>query len=132
MQPVVYADLKCLQDENYRVRGIGVHVTSLLRARCRSGFRNAKAIGLVDPQLSELLSEYRTLFDEISYASNICFDKDLGIFIDGSPMGHDARFSARFMKHPAFLRAVVVHDFIPLVWLEIFRPETGRFDFVGN
>ncbi len=34
--PVIYADLRCLQDPNYRVRGIGHHVAALLRTREQS------------------------------------------------------------------------------------------------
>jgi glycosyltransferase involved in cell wall biosynthesis len=132
MQPVIYADLRCLQDENYRVRGIGVHVSSLFRTRQRSRFSNVKAIGLVDPQLPKLLPEYRTLFDEISYATNICWNEERGIFIDGSPMGHDARFSARFMRHPAFLKAAVVYDFIPLDWPGYLPTVTSRIDYIGK
>jgi hypothetical protein len=95
MQPVIYADMRCLQDPNYRVRGIGHHVAALLKTRRDSAFADWKAIGLVDPASPKLPDEYASLVDEVTASVNPCYDGSPAVFIDGTPMTHDLRFSSR-------------------------------------
>lgn len=132
MQPVIYADLRCLQDENYRIRGIGLHVAALLRTRAESAFATHKVIGLVDPQLPALLPEFAPLFDEITGSTNPSIDRGPAIFLDGSPMGHDSKFTACFMNRPDFLRAAVIYDFIQLDWPGYLPTVTSRIDYLGK
>lgn len=116
MELTIYVDLRCLQDENYRVRGIGQHVAALLRTREQSPFSTCRAIGLIDPQSGELPGEIVSLVDAVTASVNPCTKGQPAVYIDGTPMTHDPRFSLRFENHPAFLRAAVVYDFIPLEW----------------
>lgn len=132
MLPVLYVDLRPLQDENYRVRGIGQHVAALLRARKQSAFSGYKTIGLVDWQLPDLLPEFHSLVDEISYSVNPCRSSERAVFMDGSPMGHDSRFTARFMNHPGFLKAVVLYDFIPLDWPGYLPTVSSRVNYFAK
>lgn len=132
MQPVVYVDLRALQDENYRVRGIGHHVAALLRARRKSAFSSCRTIGLVDSQLPQMLPEFRALVDEITYSTNPCLTRERAVFVDGSPMGHDSRFTARLANHPAFLKAVVIYDFIPFDWPGYLPTVTSRIDYFAK
>ena len=128
----LYVDLRPLQDENYRVRGIGQHIAALLRARRQSAFTIYKTIGLVDSQLPEILPEFRALVDEITYSTNPCCKGERAIFVDGSPMGHDSRFTARFVNHSAFLRAAVIYDFIPVDWPGYLPTLGSRIDYFGK
>lgn len=132
MQVSIYADLRCLQDENYRVRGIGQHVASLLRARPQSAFATCRTIGLIDAQLPDLLPEFRSLADEVTYSTNPCCNHERALFVDGSPMGHDSRFTVRFVNHPAFLRAAVVYDFIPFDWPGYLPAVPSRIDYIAK
>lgn len=116
MQPVIYVDLRCLQDPNYRVRGIGHHVAALLRTRRQSSLSNYRTIGLIDLQAPELPEECASWVDELTASVNPCCNSTPAVFIDGTPMTHETRFSLRFLNHPAFLKAAVVYDFIPLDW----------------
>lgn len=132
MQPVIYADLRCLQDPRYRVRGIGQHVAALLRTRQQSTFSNWKMIGLVDPRSPKLPQECASWVDDVSASVNPSCDNTSAIFIDGTPMTHDTRFSVRFQSHPAFLRAAVIYDFIPLEWPGYLPTVASRIDYAAK
>lgn len=132
LQDVIYVDLRPLQDENYRLRGIGLHIAALLRARRQSRFSTHKTIGLVDPQLPDLLPEFRSLVDQTTYSTNPCSIGRRAIFLDGSPMGHDSSFTARFVNHPAFLKAAVIYDFIPFDWPGYLPTVNSRIDYVAR
>jgi len=132
MQPEVYVDLRPLQDENYRVRGIGQHLAALLRARKQSAFAAYKTIGLVDWQLPEIFPEFHPLVDEITYSINPCLDGERAIFLDGSPMGHDSRFTARFVNHPGFIKAAVLYDFIPFDWPGYLPTVNSRVSYLAK
>jgi glycosyltransferase involved in cell wall biosynthesis len=132
MQPVVYADLRCLQDEDYRVRGIGQHFTALLRTREQSAFSRWKTIGLVDPLAPKLPAEYAALVDEVSGSANACCNGAPAVFIDGTPMTHDTRLSLRFENHPSFFRAAVIYDFIPLDWPGYLPTIGHRIDYLAK
>jgi glycosyltransferase involved in cell wall biosynthesis len=132
MDPIIYADLRCLQDCGYRVRGIGHHVSALVRTRRQSAFCNCKLIGLTDPAAPQLPDEYAQFVDEVTCSVNpVCHDTP-AVFIDGTPMTHDTRFSLRFMAHPAFLTAAVVHDFIPLDWPGYLPTLQSRIDYLAK
>lgn len=132
MQSLIYADLRCLQDLGYRPRGIGYHTSALLRARRHSSFRDWKAVGLIDPKLPELPPEVAALVDEITPSVNPLCNGVPQIFLDGSPMTHDTRFSLRFINHPAFLRAAVLYDFIPLDWPGYLPNPATRIEYLAK
>jgi glycosyltransferase involved in cell wall biosynthesis len=132
MDPIVYADLRCLQDYNYRIRGIGHHVSALIRTRRQSVFSKCKLIGLTDPAGPKLPDEYYPFVDEVTSSLNPVCKSTPAVFIDGTPMTHDTRFSLRFMAHPAFLTAAVVHDFIPLDWPGYLLTLQSRIDYLAK
>jgi glycosyltransferase involved in cell wall biosynthesis len=132
MSGIIYADLRCLQDHRYRVRGIGHHLAALLRTRGHSALSRWKMIGLVDPASPKLPFEIASLVDEVSTSANPRKPSAPAIFIDGTPMTHDSRFSLRFRNHPAFFRAAVVHDFIPLDWPGYLPTIASRIDYVAK
>ena len=132
MHRTIYVDLRCLQDRNYRVRGIGQHVSALLRARKQSNFASTRTVGLVEKRSPPLPAECSALVDEVSASVNPCVDGAPAIFIDGTPMTHDTRFSLRFVGNPAFLTAAVVYDFIPLDWPGYLPSVARRIDYLAK
>ncbi len=133
MQPVIYVDLRWLQDPGYRARGIGHHVSALLRTRNHSLCSGWKTIGLIDAEALPLPDECSYLVDEVSSSPNpICKGAAAAVFIDGTPMTHDTRFTLRFQGHPAFVRAAVVHDFIPLDWPGYLPTTASRIDYFAK
>ena len=132
MQPVVYVDLRCLQDLAYRHRGIGYHTAALLRTRSRSRLSDWKAVGLVDPRFPKLLPEFASLVDETSYSVNPCCNGAPAVFLDGSPMTHDMRFGLRFQDNPRFFTAAVVYDFIPLDWPGYLPTVAKRIEYLSR
>ncbi len=132
MSGTIYADLRCLQDANYRVRGIGRHVAALMRARERSLFSSWKMVGLLDPAWPELPPECASLVEEVTYSVNPSIGEASAVFIDWTPMTHDLRFNLRFQNHPAFFRAAVVYDFIPLDWPGYLPNLADRIYFISK
>jgi glycosyltransferase involved in cell wall biosynthesis len=132
MCPTIYIDLRCLQDYNYRVRGIGQHLTALLRTRSRSALSSVKTIGLIQTQAPSLPAECSSLVDEVTASLNPSFTGSPVVFIDGTPMSHDTRFSLRFVGNPNVLTAAVVYDFIPLDWPGYLPFVANRMDYLAK
>ena len=132
MQPVIYADLRCLQDPKYRVRGIGHHVAALLRTRKQSALSKWKMVGLVEPSSPQLPEECASWVDVINSSVNPCCNDAPAVFIDGTPMTHDTRFSVRFQSHPAFFCAAIIYDFIPLEWPGYLPAVRSRIDYLAK
>src|SRR5690349_15159452 len=132
MQPVIYVDLRCLQDPHYRVRGIGQHVAALLRTRVQCACSDWKTVGLTDPESPKLPYEIASLVDEVSASVNPCCNGAPAVFIDGTPMTHDTRFSLRFQSHPAFFGAAVLYDFIPLDWPGYLPGLSSRIEYLAK
>lgn len=132
MHPVIYVDLRYLQDPLCRVRGIGNHVAALLRTRGQSSFSCWKTVGLLDPQMPQLPPEVASLVDGTTYSTNPCRADALAVFIDASPMTHNMRFALRFPNQPNFLRVAVVYDFIPLDWPGYFPALADRIEYLAR
>ena len=132
MDPVIYADLRCLQDYNYRIRGIGHHVSALIRTRKHNGLANCKLIGLTNPEAPRLPDEYCAFVDEVTCSLNPVSTDAPAVFIDGTPMTHDPRFSLRFLARPEFLTAAVIYDFIPLDWPGYLPGVANRIEYLGK
>jgi glycosyltransferase involved in cell wall biosynthesis len=132
MQPVIYVDARCLQDPEYRVRGIGQHLTSLLRTRNQSSFSQWTTIALCDTQAEMLPAEWRNLFDVVSFSLAPPSNNGRAVFLDGTPMTHDPRFGLRFVGDPHFFKAAVLYDFIPLDWPGYLPTTAHRMEYVGK
>jgi glycosyltransferase involved in cell wall biosynthesis len=76
--------------------------------------------------------EDSSLLDEVSSSINPCCNSAPAVFIDGTPMTHDTRFSLRFLGHPGFFKAAVVYDFIPLDWPGYLPATHQRIDYVAK
>jgi len=127
--PVIYTDLRCLQDPRFQFRGVGNHVASLLRQRQYSAYASSKLVGLVDDALPELPRQYTELIDESSRVVNPAVGRPGAIFIDSSPMTHDPHFSLRFTADRRFFNVAVIYDFIPLDWPGYLMNPASRIDY---
>jgi len=130
--PAIYVDARCLQDPEYQFRGIGQHVSSLLRNRVNTAAGECHLVALVAPDLPALPEEYRGLFDEISFCLNPSLPRNGSIFINASPMTHDPKFTFRFISHQNLLTAAIVYDFIPLDWPGYLAQVSQRIDYLSK
>ncbi len=128
----VYADLRCLQDDQYRSRGIGRHSAQLLQSRYLGDARRFHLIGLVDPGMPSLPNGPRELCDEICESWNPTMPKHGGVFLGLSPMTHDPRAFLRVLGQPQLLTAAVVYDFIPLDWPGYLNSVADRIGYVSR
>jgi len=128
----IYVDARCLQDPQYQFRGVGQHVSALLRTRARSDARNYRTIALVDALLPALPQEYQQQFDSVSLCLNHSFPSSGSIFINASPMTHPQVFSLRFISHQNLLTASIVYDFIPFDWPGYLPQVSHRIDYLSK
>ena len=110
----VHFDLRCLQDNNFKHRGVGYHSVVLLEAARNFLPHDCELIGLVDPLLPSLDECFRSLVDETSsvFAPNVA--KSVSAFVEMSPMTHDPLLAARLLRNDKTFKAAIVYDFIPL------------------
>jgi glycosyltransferase involved in cell wall biosynthesis len=107
-------DVRCLQDPNYGLRGVGQHVRTLLRYRRKdpAATLRFRLIGVRDRDLPPLTAEDRELFEEVrTTAYEIC-GSPTG-FLSTSPMTHSPLPLARLMMRDDIFRAAIIYDFIP-------------------
>jgi glycosyltransferase involved in cell wall biosynthesis len=114
--PTIYVDVRCLQDPSYQYRGVGLHVSSVIRARANTPAASWPLVALSDATLPPVPDSYRQLFDSISPCLNYSFPRTGSVFLNASPMTHHPQFVLRFVPHPRLLTASIVYDFIPLDW----------------
>ncbi len=126
-QPALVVDLRCLQDENYRERGVGRHALGLLQhARLHSRFAAShRIVGVTDPALPALGGAVRALVDSVQQTGYVG-DMTGCWFVQLSPMTHDPLFVARLSSSPRCLRAAAVYDFIPFDFPALYLPDARR------
>ena len=129
---VIYVDCRCLQDESFQYRGIGIHVASLLRSRIKTEARHGSVIGFTDRDMPELPAELRQLLDVVSPCFQPTCSPRGSIFVDSSPMTHDPILALRVADHAATLRACIVYDFIPFDWPGYLPDIASRIDYVSR
>ncbi len=130
-QPALIVDLRCLQDENYRERGVGRHALGLLQhARAHSRFAAGhRIVGVADPALPAPGEVVRSLVDSVQPTGYVG-DMAGCWFVQLSPMTHDPLFTARLSSSPRCLSAAVVYDFIPFDFPARYLPDAvHRLDY---
>jgi glycosyltransferase involved in cell wall biosynthesis len=132
MSPVIYVDLRCLQDPCFQRRGIGQHVASILRSRPENGHSAWTLVGVTDDSLGDLPTEYIGLADEITPVSNVPISQSGAIFVDCSPMTHDPWFSLRFTANSGFLKAAIIYDFIPFDRPGYLPTQIARIEYLAK
>lgn len=110
----LFVDARCLQDPNYRFRGIGQH-SALLLSRAREQLADIcdlRLVGIAAPALPELPELHRSLFDDVQSNAYVRSPGDAW-FLQLSPMTHTPLNIARLAQFDVPVRATVVYDFIP-------------------
>ena len=117
-------DMRCLQDEAYRTRGVG-KVASAIVSHARASLPHAldwRMVGLLDLELPDLAPRHSDLMDELRYAANSWRANATTVFVNLSPMTHDPLFVAHLLDNPNVLPATIFFDFIPLSEPERYLP----------
>ena len=117
-------DMRCLQDEAYRTRGVG-KVASAIVTHARNYLAPAQGwqiVGLLDRELPDLAPQHLELMDELRYAASSRGVSRSTVFVSLSPMTHDPLFVARLLNDPSVFPATIFFDFIPLAEPERYLP----------
>ena len=128
----IYVDIRCLQDPMYQFRGVGNHVSSILRSRRHGPCASCTVTGLVDDKLPPLPREFAILVDDVTHSVNPSVPSAGAVFIDSSPMTHDARFSLRFVAGFRFVNVAIIYDFIPLDWPGYLPTVASRIGYLSK
>lgn len=105
-------DIRCLQDPDYALRGVGRHAGALL-AHARAALPGVRLIGLADRALPLPDDRTRASLDDVRHSAYTGALNGNCTHVQLSPMTHDPLFTARLLHHPAIPSAAVVYDFIP-------------------
>lgn len=132
MPPVIFIDIRSLQDPNYQYRGVGFHVSSLLRSRRTTACAPHHVVGLVDANLPPVPPLYAELVDKVSSCWNPPVLSHGAVFLDMSPMTHPATLGFRFVSGSLFFKAAVIYDYIPLDWPGYFPTLASRIDYFSK
>ena len=124
MDQTVYVDMRCFQ--NHKLRFLSTfeehpdlsggarasqRFLGLLRMRSESAFANWKTVGLIDRRLPHPAAEIAAYVTEISACLNPCFHPSVAaVFIDGTPLTQDPRFSLRFVGQDSVIAAAIAYD----------------------
>lgn len=112
---IVYVDARCLQDENFALRGVGYHSHTLLKHARKHNVR--KLIAIIDEELPPLKDNYSSLFDSTQPHSSISESPNQNesvIFLTLSPMTHPQWRFGPILEKENITSAAIIYDFIPL------------------
>ena len=110
----IYVDARCLQDERFRDRGIGQHVSTLLAEIndfAPAGVR-PELIACVDRSLPPLRSHDRALFTK-EQALGAPLESECTL-LQLSPLTHSPHPLSAALEDPTVRAVAIVYDFIPL------------------
>ncbi len=128
----VLVDLRSLQSPEFQNRGVGIHITALLRTRAKTAASGWRLIGLTDSGLGALPDDVEELCDEIAPSLLRPIPRRPTVFVDASPMTHSPVPTLRFMKNPLVMSAAIVYDFIPLDRDGYFLRTADRIDYFAR
>lgn len=112
---IVYIDARCLQNENFALRGVGYHSYTLLKYAKKYNVR--KLIAIIDEDLPPLKEKHLNLFDSIQTYSNATETKhpnESVFLVSLSPMTHPQWKLGPLLENPNITSAAILYDFIPL------------------
>ena len=130
----IHVDARCLQDDDYRFRGVGQHAASVLASARSSLGRDVdvRLTALLDRSMQPMAPEHAALFDAAQYTGYV----QPGVnhwFLSLSPMTHPPLFSARILARSESRSAAIVYDFIPHEEPERYLPtEAARIGYLNN
>lgn len=117
----VAVDARTLQDENFSLRGIGQHLSSLLAGRDTAAIP-LSLHALTDPMLPPLAPQFVGFFDTVQ-RGGYTGAKPIAL-LSSSPMTHSPLAVARLVQRGIF-RAALVYDFIPHDFADRYLPDIG-------
>jgi len=112
---MVYVDARCLQDENFALRGVGFHSYTLLKHARKHNVR--KLIAIIDEELPPLKEDYSSLFDSTqthSSTTEVKLQNEPTFYITLSPMTHPQWKLGPLLENPNITSTAILYDFIPL------------------
>lgn len=111
-QPIVVVDARCLQRDQYRSRGVGVHARRILEAVVNAA-RGAGVHLLTSPELPDLGADVVALGDRVITSPHEARWSDVRLFVQLSPMTDPVGPAIPFLSSQGCRTAAVVYDFIP-------------------
>lgn len=105
----IFFDARCLQDPNYKYRGVGRHSSNMC---IRPPNDKYVLIACCSRNLPPLPSEYEALFDQVLFRFPRNLDQTASI-VSLSPMTDSTDFAARTDVGTPLVRATLIYDFIP-------------------
>ena len=110
---IAVVDARCLQDENYLGRGVGLHAAFALRALFEDTARSDRILLLLDPGAREIDADVRQCCDDVIFSSAALDLRHVARFVSLSPMTASIAPLARFLREPRIHKIALVYDFIP-------------------
>ncbi|GJE31496.1 D-inositol-3-phosphate glycosyltransferase [Methylobacterium oxalidis] len=113
-------DARCLQDPNFRYRGVGQHSFSLIySARSSLSAKNVEIGAFVDPSLPCLDCNQKDCFDHV--LSGVLDDSHLiDWFVQLSPMTHSGTPLRRVLRDTSVFKIAVAYDLIQFIQPEYY------------
>jgi FkbM family methyltransferase len=110
--PLVVVDIRCLQDPQYRNRGVGVHSRFVLETIKAVAESRPLAL-LTSAELPPPEEQLRELADLVVSTPYELRDRDVCLFVELSPMTAGVVATIPFLTNAACKTVAVVYDFIP-------------------
>lgn len=128
----VFVDGRCLQDPNFTFRGVGLHTVSILKQAKTYLPGPVELICILDETLPEMPACHAALFDRFQKSRVPAPSRERNVFLQASPMTHDASAMASMLTRPAILTCAIVYDFIPLDEPGYLPTPAARRRFLAN
>lgn len=109
----IVVDVRCLQDPDYRERGVGRHAGHVLRVLAEACQGKKDLALLVDAALPDLAPEFAALGKRCAASFDARAVDDVALFVELSPMTASPGPALAFLLDPRVKSMAVLYDFIP-------------------
>ncbi len=111
--PIYVFDARCLQDANFRRRGVGLHAYQVLTALNKVAQPTGTVVLLLDPTMDPVDAEVAVLCDQQVFSSASIELSRVQLFVNASPMTGSIGPLTPLLLAPNVQRVAVIYDFIP-------------------
>ena len=115
-------DARCLQDDNYRSRGIGKHASHVLTALRHTVGKAGKIVLLLNPALGDVDLVASGHADSAIFSPAEIDLTQVALFVCASPMTAEIGPTIPFLLAPHVQTVTVVYDFIPAEFSARYLP----------
>lgn len=112
-RPIYVFDARCLQNPDYRRRGVGLHAREALAALHGLARASAKIVLLLDPTRDPVDADVAAVCDQQVYSCAAIDLAGVTLFVSASPMTASVGPVMPLLLAPHVRRVAVVYDFIP-------------------